>query len=120
MGYISDKADITGSSIVGAEVDIMDQVKVFYSIISEKAKISGESYLYEVNVNGDAHVFGQAMLENNLLTSHDIIISDGCKFGGNATFTSLGTPEDFVAKYGEKFVTVSEDEVVLTNVWDMG
>ncbi len=120
MGKIADTANFIGSKIVGDKVSIMDNAEVYYSKISENAQIYESAYLYEVDVRGDAHVFGKAMLENNLITSHNVVISDGCKIGGFATFTSLGTPEDFVAKYGEDKVEIREKDMVLTNVWDMG
>lgn len=114
------KAEVVNSGMID-EAQAADTCKVEHSELSGSAQVYGNGMVYYVDVTGSSRVFGDALLENNLPDSYDIVLDGDCKFGGHASFDGLYQPEDFVKKYGaDSVIVVPDDKVVLTDVWDMG
>ena len=119
-----DSASVSGYAFVNGcclqnSASVSGHAVIDYSNISDNAQVYGNAKLLEIILKGNVHVFGNAVLNCNHLDFR-VTLAGSCKFGGNATFEGLNTPEDFVEKYGKGKVKVIRDRVTVTDVWDMG
>ena len=113
-------ADISGCVLTDS-AKISEDAMADACFLFDQSHIGGNARVVEVTFEGDAHVFGNAILVNRSTPElFKIILRQGCKFGGNATFEGLKTPEDFIKKYGKEHVKHEKQTVILTNVCDMG
>ena len=121
---LSGTVSVSGNAVVKSGFlkgtsSVSDEAVVRDCTLSGNVHIYGNAKVLYVVLKGNVHVFGNAVLNCNHLDFR-VTLAGSCKFGGNATFKGLKTPEDFIEKYGEAKVRVVGREVILTDVWDMG
>ncbi len=98
---------------------VSDHSKIWGATLGGSAIIYGNAVISGVNVRDTSCVFGDASLDGGPW-GNNIFLAGSCKFGGKANFDGLVTFEDFVVKYGADRVKQSGEDLVLTDVWDMG